>query len=173
MNPVRGLLTEALKAAQTVAVLGCGSVLRGDDAAGMAVAERLSGLGLSELGLSGPGGNLRAYCGSNAPENFTGEIKKFQPDALVLVDAAHMGLMPGEAAVIAPDGIDGVSFSTHILPLKIMLEYLRREIGCRAFVLGIQGASYGFGDDMTPEVQATVDAVVDVFVEWAKERGIG
>ena len=150
MNGVRELLREAIGDAKSVAVLGCGSELRGDDAAGMEIARRLSGLS----------GRVRVYSGSNAPENFTGEIKKFRPDALLIFDAARMGRQPGEAAVISPDEMDGVSFSTHTLPLKIMAEYLRREIGCRISVIGIEGADYMFWAEMSPQVAAAVDSVV-------------
>ena len=150
MSEIKTLLADALQGAHTVALLGCGSVLRGDDAAGMAVAERLSGFG----------GNVRVFCGSNAPENFTGEIKKFRPDTLLVIDAAHMGLPAGEAAIISPEDIEGVSFSTHILPLKVMLDYLRREIGCRVVLVGIQGINYEFQAGMSPEVGDAVDSIV-------------
>ena len=152
---IKSILAEALGGARRVAVLGCGSVLLGDDAAGMVVAERLEGI--CE--------NLRAFCGSTAPENFSGEIKRFRPDALLVVDAADMGRRPGEAALIPVDQIDGVSFSTHMLPLKIMLEYLRREIGCSVSLLGIQSADITFGTDMTPAVSAAVDEVTAALKE--------
>jgi len=151
MNKARPLLDEALKGAQTAAVLCCGSQIRGDDAAGMIIAGRLSGF--SE--------NVKVYGGSNAPENLTGEIKRFRPDTLLVIDAADMKLLPGEAAIIPAEKIGGVSFSTHILPLKIMMDYLQKEIGCRIALIGIQGASYEFGADLTPEVQNTVDMFVD------------
>jgi len=150
MNDVRKLLSEAVGDAKTVAVLGCGSVLRGDDAAGMEIARRLSGLG----------GRAQVYEGSNAPENFTGEIKKFHPDALLIFDAARMNRQPGEVAIVSPDEIDGVSFSTHTLPLKIMTDYLEREIGCRISIVGIEGVTYQFWAEMSPEAVSAVDSIV-------------
>ena len=155
MSAVQTLLAEILAGARRVAILGCGSQLCGDDAAGVQIAERLSDLGE----------NVQVYCGGTAPENFTGEIKKFRPDALLVIDAADMGLPPGQAAMIPPEDIGGVSFSTHMLPLKIMLDYMRREIGCRISLLGIQGAELEFGADMTPEVSAAVDEIVSALIE--------
>ena len=155
MSHVRKLLEEALGGARTAAILGCGSILRGDDAAGMYIAGQLTGLGE----------NVRVFAGSTAPENFTGEIKKFRPDVLLVIDAADMGKRPGEAAIIPVEKIDGVSFSAHILPLKIMLEYIRREIGCRRALLGIQGASYELAAELTPEIKDTADEVVAVLQE--------
>jgi len=156
---IKTMLAEALGNARRVAILGCGSELLGDDAAGMRVAGQLEGLGE----------NVRAFCGSTAPENFSGVIKRFRPEALLVVDAADMGRKPGEAALIPIEKIDGVSFSTHMLPLKIMLEYLHRETGCSVSLLGIQSASVEFGTAMTPEVTAAVDAVAAALRELLAE----
>jgi len=158
MSNVRAILDEALDGARAPAILCCGSQIRGDDAAGMSIAE----------GLSGHNGQVKVFSGSNAPENLTGEIKKSRPDTLLVFDAAEMGLLPGETAIVTPDRIDGVSFSTHILPLKIMLDYLRSEIGCRIVLIGIQGASYEFGADLTPEVKNAVDIIVDAILDAYK-----
>ena len=155
MSTVRELLAEAVQNAARVAVLGCGSPLLGDDAAGHLIAERLTGFD----------GNTRAFCGSTAPENFTGEIKNFRPDVLLVIDAADMSLPAGQAAFIPPEEIKGASFSTHMLPLHIMLDYLRQETGCRVFLLGIQAVSLEFGSNMTPEVQATVKEVAKALLE--------
>jgi len=154
---IKAALAEALAGAERVAVLGCGSVLAGDDAAGMAVAERLSDFNSS--------GDVRVYRGSTAPENFTGEIKRFRPDALLVIDAADMGAKPGEVGMIPTEEITGASFSTHMLPLRILLDYLREEIGCRVCLLGIQGAKMEFGTGMTPPVSAAVDAVAGALRE--------
>ena len=154
-NEIRRLLAQALAGAQRTAVLGCGSILRGDDAAGCRIAERLSGLS----------GNSRAFCGSSAPENLTGEIKRFRPDTLLVIDAAGMGQPPGTIAIIPPEDVTGATFSTHMLPLKVMLDYLRRETGCRICLFGIQAASLESGTEMTQEVAAAADEVASVLSE--------
>ena len=149
MSFVSALLQEAIAHDETVAILGCGSPLRGDDAAGSAIAEALSDLS----------DRACAFIGGAAPENLTGEIKRFKPGLLLVIDAIDMGIAPGEVRIISTDEIGGVSFSTHILPLPIIIDYLSREIGCRIVLLGIQIASLEFMADMTPAVAATVDAL--------------
>jgi len=161
-NDVRALLAQVLAGAQKTAILGCGSVLRGDDAAGYRIAERLSGLS----------GNARAFCGSSAPENFTGEIKRFRPDTLLVIDAADLGEPPGTAAFISPDDVTGATFSTHMLPLRVMLDYLRRETGCSIHLLGIQAASLETGTEMTPAVTAAVDGIVSALLELLGRAGV-
>ena len=154
MSKIRGLLAETLHDTHSLAILGCGSALLGDDAAGMQTAERLQALG----------GNVRVFCGSTAPENFTGEIKSFRPDALLVIDAAELAKPPGTVALIPPDKINGATFSTHMLPLSIMLDYLRSEINCRVCILGIQGRSFEFGAPLTTEVNDAVDDIVSALI---------
>lgn len=157
MEGLKEYLEPLVKNSGRLVVLGAGSVLRADDAAGVLVAEGL----IEELGgESFP--RLKIINGSTAPENFTGVIKKFQPDQVIIVDAADFHGMPGDIAVIDPQVIGGVSFSTHMLPLKIMMEYLRQEVGCNIFVLGIQPADFSFGGEISLEVKKAVQEIVDL-----------
>jgi hydrogenase 3 maturation protease len=109
-----------------------GSDLRGDDVAGVLVARRLASCA-ARTGSD----RVAAYAGGAAPENFTGEIVRFRPDLVVLVDAAHLGLEPGAVEVIDAERVGGLSFSTHMLPVPIFLDYLHKTIGCRSLVIGI------------------------------------
>ena len=102
--------------------MGVGSVLRSDDGAGMYIIELLETDIQQE--------DVLFIAGSTAPENFTGVIKDFAPDRLFIIDAAYMGLPVGEAGVIETVDIAGMSFSTHMLPLSVMLDYLALETGC-------------------------------------------
>jgi len=151
MSEIREILSEILDGAQTVAIIGCGSLLMGDDAAGSLIARRLSLLS----------GSAAAFCCETAPENFTGDIKRLKPDVLLAIDAADMGLAPGAAALIPVGDIGGASFNTHMLPLRLMLEYLRLETGCRVYLLGIQGKKMAYSEHVTPEVGETVDEIAD------------
>ncbi|MCL2832428.1 MAG: hydrogenase 3 maturation endopeptidase HyCI [Treponema sp.] len=161
-NEIREMLGEALAGACKVAVLGCGSVMRGDDAAGHLIAERLSGLKIK----------ARAFCGSSAPENFSGEIKRFCPDTLLVIDAADLPAGPdgskkpaGTVELIPPETVTGATFTTHMLPLRVMMDYLHRETGCKVLLLGIQAQSLDFADGLTPPVAAAADTVVAVLTE--------
>jgi hydrogenase 3 maturation protease len=133
-----------------VVVLGIGSSLRGDDAAGLAVAEAL---GRRRL----PG--VHALSGGTAPENLTGEIRQLAPARVILVDAADFGGAPGALRQIAPQEAEA-GLGTHSLPLAVLAGYLAAEIGCRVFLLGIQPRSLAFGEGLSPEVRDGVAAVV-------------
>ncbi len=103
--------------------------------------------------------------GSTAPENFTGVIKDFKPDLLIITDAARIGLSPGEAAVIPLSEITGASFSTHMLPLSVMLNYLEAEISCETVFIGIQPRSTDQGMEICDEVCRCVQKLADEFTE--------
>lgn len=157
-------LSEALAAAERVALVGVGSDLRGDDVAGVLVARRLASWA-ARAGVT----RLLAVAGGAAPENFTGELVRFRPDLVVLVDAAHVEhAEPGALAPIPPGAVGGVSFSTHMLPVPIFLDYLHRMTGCRSLVLGIAIAQKEVMARPTPAVVRGVGRLVALV-----KRGMG
>jgi hydrogenase 3 maturation protease len=104
--------------------------------------------------------DLRCYAGETAPENFSGKILSFHPSHLLIVDAADLGLSPGEFADINPDDVGGPTFCSHMLPLKIMVDYLVRETGAKVTLLAIQYKDISFDRPMTPEMEDSVNEFV-------------
>ncbi|MDD4297987.1 MAG: hydrogenase maturation peptidase HycI [Ruminiclostridium sp.] len=154
---VRDYLRKSIQPKQKIALLGVGSTLRSDDAAGMYFIELLEELLHQERTL--------LISGSTAPENFTGVIKEFAPDKLFIVDAAHMGLLPGEVKPVPASDIGGVSFSTHMLPIPVMLKYLESEAGCEVVFIGIQPKSIEQGLSMCEEVKRGTEQLVKDFYD--------
>ncbi|HBE13024.1 MAG TPA: hydrogenase maturation protease, partial [Clostridiales bacterium] len=97
-------MQEKIGNGKKIAILGVGSELRADDAAGMYLIALLSSSLQDEPVL--------LIGGSTAPENFTGVIKDYSPDVLLIVDAAHMDATPGEIRILDTKNIGGLSFST-------------------------------------------------------------
>lgn len=136
------ILRNRLEGCRKVAILGIGSGLRGDDAAGLLVIRGIRSLlkltplhWLDVLGVEG----------ANAPENVTGRIKKHQPEHIIVVDAADMGVSVGVCREIARDEISETHFSTHTLPLKVVIDYLEQSTGAGITILGIQPGCLDFG----------------------------
>jgi hydrogenase 3 maturation protease len=142
-------------------VLGVGSELRGDDAAGMLISDRLREHFRDRLGPS----VFRVFPGETAPENFTGELKKFQPSHLLIVDCADFGKAPGEAVLASPDEITGISFSTHRLPLFVLTDYLSKLFPCEIRILGIQPGTLELFHPITEPVQKTVDSLTVLLID--------
>jgi hydrogenase 3 maturation protease len=139
-----------------VATVGIGNCFRSDDAAGMLVARALS---QRECAMDKD--HLLIMEAGHAPENRTGELRSFAPDLVLLIDAADMGKEPGTVAWISEDEIDGLSASTHSLPLSMLAKYLTLELGCKVMLLGIQPASNEVGETVSPEVLRAVKEVVN------------
>lgn len=156
-DELRDVLSERLNKPGRIAILGAGSVIMGDDAAGIRVVEKLRAQ-FRKMRLT----NVKIFIGETAPENLTGEIRRYNPCHLLIIDSAGIGAEPGTAMLIDPAVIGGISFNTHMLPMKIMSEYLKSEIGCGVTFLGIQHGNVSFGEDLTPEVAIAVDEIADI-----------
>jgi hydrogenase maturation protease HycI len=141
-----------------VIIVGVGHELCGDDAAGLAVARALkAALAQDERWLvidAGP-----------APENQTGLLRRFKPDIVLLVDAAQMGEAPGAIRCLSWEETDGMSASTHTLPLRVLATYLIGELGCEVALLGIQPANNAVDAPLSPEIADAADALVNALVE--------
>ena len=159
MSELRDFLKERLAGTKRLAILGVGSVLRGDDAAGILIVERLMEAFPQE---AYP--NLCIYAGGTAPENFSGNLRLFAPDHLLIVDAADAGAEPGSIVDIPRVEIGGPSFSSHMLPLKIMVDYLINETCTNVTMLGLQYKDIGFGEDLSPEMREAVDELTDALL---------
>ena len=94
-------------------------------------------------------------------ENFTGEIIRFAPSLVVVLDAADMGLRPGAVRLISRDRTGGFSFSTHTMPLGVLARYLEYSAGCDVILVGIQPAIIEWGAPVTAAVKAAAARVAD------------
>jgi len=129
--------------------LGVGSALRGDDVAGILVAQDLD-----KFIQRSPKVRLaKVFIGDTAPENVTGEIKKFKPTDIIIVDSADMGKPAGSLELIESGRISGVTFSTHQLPLGILADYLKASLNCQILIIGIQPKKLKFNSKVSPEVK--------------------
>lgn len=120
--------------------------MNGDDAAGVLVVRSLQVICEKR-------NDLLLVEGGIAPENFSGQLRRFKPDLVLMVDAADFGGEPGEVSWIEPGQIDGFSASTHSLPPSMLADFLVHEIGCEVCFLGIQAVSLEFGQPLSGAVR--------------------
>lgn len=145
MEKINNIIRDFLKEASKTAFLAIGSELRGDDAAGILTANELNKEKLPE--------NFKVFLGYTAPENLTGEIKKFAPSHLIICDAADSGLNAGEISIISSDDIQGAAFSTHMMPMNVFINYISHDNPCKTLILGIQPKTLEFGAEITETVK--------------------
>jgi len=130
-------------------LLGIGNTLRKDDGAGNYVASRFHAQGWRAID-----------CGT-APENFSGIVREEHPAILILIDAADMGLAPGEYSIIPKEKIRDVGVGTHQLPLDIFIDYLGDAAG-EILLIGIQPLVVEMGEGLSPSVLAGAERIISL-----------
>ena len=125
-------------------LVGIGCVLRGDDGLGPYMAQTFKAEGWETLD-----------CGT-VPENFTSKIKQADPELVVFVDAAEMGLEPGEFRIIPKEMIKDVSCSTHNLPLSLMIDFLQQSMDVEMPFIGVQPALVSDGEELSESVLSAI-----------------
>ncbi len=138
-------------------VIGVGNAFRGDDAAGLEVASRLGervGEGVRVVECEGePSRLLDAWEGA---------------EEAIVVDAVSSGAAPG--TLHHHDALAGPlpvalfqAASTHAVGVGEAVELGRalERLPARLEIYGIEGARFGLGEEMSPEVAGAVAALVD------------
>ena len=146
-----------------LALIGIGHELCGDDAVGMRIAAMLRPL------LSHDERLLVVEAGP-APENFTGVLRRFKPDLVLLMDSALMAEKPGCVRWLNWQDAEGFSASTHTLPLELFASYLISELGCAIGLIGIQPEQTFADAPLTPRVLAAAENVVGVLINCLKPQ---
>jgi hydrogenase 3 maturation protease len=144
-----------LQGCSKLAVLGIGNPLRGDDAVGLEILRLLKGKVPR---------NVRLIESQTVPENFTGEVERFNPSHVLLIDAASFGAKPGVVKLVPPDGIEGVAISTHALPLSIFAEIVQKSVKARVLLLGVQPKTATFVEGLSPEVKKIAKDIAEALL---------
>jgi len=151
-------------------VLGIGNTLKGDDGIGIYIVEKV--IRYLEEVKKGPKQAkfmvarkkvIAINCGTT-PENYTSIIRKHNPDRLILIDAAEMGLSPGSYRIIPPEKIEVMHVSTHSMALSFLMSYVSEL--CKDIVLvGIQPGKMDFGTELSSAVRRSGDRVANLIME--------
>ncbi|WP_099210048.1 hydrogenase 3 maturation endopeptidase HyCI [Thermococcus henrietii] len=147
-------LEELFQNAKRVVVCGIGNDIRGDDAFGVLVAERLKEL------LDNPN-VLVLNCGE-VPENYTGKIANFKPDLVVLVDAVDFGGEVGEYIIADPEGTLGEAISTHGLPLKFVTQFMKTMVNAEFVLIGCQPGSTGLFQEPSELIRKRAERLAEL-----------
>lgn len=141
-------LRRRLQGASRIAVVGVGDELNVHDRLGILAAREIDSLRLP---------NVHVLLAGTVPESVTAPLRRYKPDAILLLDAADMGARPGSVAIVNPEEIQASLLSTHALPLSVVMEYLEKDTGARVILIGIQPdlAATGFAPSGTEQAGLT------------------
>lgn len=150
-----------------ILVLGVGNILFQDEGIGVRIIEELERRYLFD-------GQVRLLDGGSLGFRLVETIMEY--DALIIVDAALWGGEAGQARLFDPRAAQvGKSFgrSIHQMNLPDTLA-LCEALGCRqkTVLIGVQPGNYtDMGDELTPAVKASVDAIIKLVLEQIKNFG--
>jgi hydrogenase maturation protease len=82
----------------------------------------------------------------------------------VIIDSADFRKKPGSIFTFSADRVcEGVSFSTHKMPARILVDYLRNSFDCEVSIVCIQPKTIDFGRPISSAVnRAAKDAAKDI-----------
>ena len=147
-------LEEIFSGKKRIAICGIGNDIRGDDAFGVLVAERLKEL------VENPE-VLVINCGE-VPENYTSKIAGFEPDLVVFVDAVDFNGEVGEFIIADPEGTLGEAVSTHGLPLKFVTRYMKTFIKADFVLIGCQPGSTGLFEEPSELIRERAERLAEL-----------
>ncbi len=148
-------MNQFLKNSDKIVVMGIGNEMRGDDGLGSILAQKLS------MNLENK--NIIVFDGKTVPENFTGAIKRETPSHLIFLDAVEMNEAPGHIRLVAKEEIANYSISTHAMPLSFLIKYLESTTHAKIMLLGIQPKTMDLIYEISPEVQESLNYVLNLF----------
>ncbi len=137
-------------------LLGIGHPWRGDDGVGTALAQQLV-----------DSKDFHVLVCEEVPENFTGPVRAFHPQTILLVDAVDAGAQPGDVLFLAADELNGIGVSAHHPSLRPLMSYLAQETGAQVVLLGIQPHPDAKAGPLSTEVAETLQVLKAVFSEAA------
>lgn len=157
MTTLKTLLASRLDGAKRVAVLAVGSEFRADDAAGILAGESILRRNKSK--------RLKVFMGQTAPENLTGEIRRFKPSHIIIIDTADMKELPGTVLLLKPEELSkDITFSTHKMPAEILIEYFIKTMACTVTFIGIQPLTIKFGTKPSKDVRESAKEVASAIL---------
>ncbi len=137
-------LAKAVKGKKLL-IIGVGNEMKGDDALGRYVIDRLKT-------------KDKLFCGE-MPENFIGKMKSFSPDVVLIVDAVDFQGRPGEIAFTDAKQSQTISLSTHSISFSMLSKMLP---GVELFLIGVQPYSLEFGQQMSAEATESAEELAAV-----------
>jgi hydrogenase 3 maturation protease len=154
---VQDALEKWFSGADRVVVAGIGNPIRRDDFVGVKIVQDLQG--------KVPQNVCLLEC-ETVPESFMQDIVDYKPSHVLLVDAAVLGLKPGETRLVFPEQItDFPAVTTHVLPLRIFCEYITKMAEAKIALLLIEPQDTEFGEGLTAPVQATEEKIAKLLLE--------
>ena len=150
-------LEKWLSNAKKVVIAGIGNEIRKDDFVGVKIVRELAKKLKSK--------NVFLIECETVPESYVGQIAKFNPSHVLLIDAGMLGLEPGQARLVDVKQLAIYpAISTHALPLRIFCELIEEMTKAKIALLAIQPKNVDFGEGLSPELEKTANQITRILL---------
>ncbi len=129
-----------------ILILCIGNIERGDDGAGPYLASLIKEKSLHEVIDAGM-----------TPENYTGLIRRSNPDSIIIVDVIYFEGEPGEIRIFSGEDLRSGKISTHDVSPKLLIDYLHSSTDSEIHIIGIKPKSNKLGEGLSKEVKEAVE----------------
>ncbi len=145
-----------LKGYRKLAIIGVGNPLRKDDAVGLEIVKLLSNASSERITL--------LAC-EMTPENCLGDLEDLLPTHVLIIDAAYLGTESAEARILRSQNGSESAISTHVLPLTLFCRFVKKNIGAKIMILGIQPKCTEFGEGMSVDLRKAAKEISQILME--------
>ena len=144
-----------------VVIAGIGNPIRSDDLIGVKIVQELKNQVSKKVEL---------YECETVPESFIEPITKLNPSHILLIDAAFLGLKPGEIRLVMPKQIINFSpITSHTLPLRIFCELIEKMTDAKIALLLIEPKNTDFGEKLSKEAKGAKELIVKLLTKLFKK----
>jgi hydrogenase 3 maturation protease len=149
---IPALLTDIL--ASKPIFIGIGNELRGDDATGIALVNKLI-----------ESGYRNAIIVHSNPENYLNKIATMSGNCRVWVDIINWGAEAGEIRILPAEESKQFAISTHNFSPDVLFEFLKSSKKIPDYILGIQPLTLKLGSKISPVVENTINIMADFILK--------
>lgn len=128
-------------------ILGIGNTLKGDDGVGPYIISKIK--------------NIEAIDAGTVPENYIQKIIDSRPDEIIIIDAIDFGGKPGEVKWFSDIDSQNISISTHNLPPRLFIDFIKQQTGAEIKIIAIQPKALRFNTPLSEEVKESADRLID------------
>lgn len=156
-NSLKRELEDWFDKSAKIVVAGIGNPIRSDDFVGVKIVQDLKDKVSDKVCL--------IEC-ETVPESFMDEIVELKPSHVLLIDAAVMGLEPGEARLFDAEKVtDFPPISTHMLPLRVFCDYIKQLAKSKIALLLIEPGNTEFGEGLTLKIKDISEKLTSMLIE--------
>jgi len=145
---------------EKIVIMGVGNIIRGDDAAGVIIAENLK----KKIKRK----DIKIINAEETPENWAGKIEKISPETLIIIDVVNFNSFPGDVKIFSIDEIEETTFTTHNFSFPFLFGNLKEKT--EILIIGIQPGKINIKEGISEKVKKGMEKAEVMIENILKKR---